>query len=50
MTNASGPRPDGGFNPLAPELLVTNLQRSLSFWCNLLGFGVAYDRSAEGFA
>jgi catechol 2,3-dioxygenase-like lactoylglutathione lyase family enzyme len=45
-----GNLPDGGFNPLVPELDVTDLDRSLSFWCDLLGFRVAYDRRAARFA
>ncbi len=35
---------------LTPELLVTNLAASLRFWCELLGFMIAYDRPEEGFA
>lgn len=35
---------------LVPELLVSNLERSLVFWCDLVGFGVAYDRPEEKFA
>ncbi|WP_159586962.1 bleomycin resistance protein [Chelativorans xinjiangense] len=35
---------------LVPELLVSNLDASLSFWCELIGFTVAYERSAERFA
>lgn len=35
---------------LVPELLVSNLERSLSFWCDLLGFDIHYDRPQEGFA
>ncbi|MCT7376222.1 bleomycin resistance protein [Chelativorans salis] len=34
---------------LVPELLVSNLDASLSFWCGLIGFTVAYERSAERF-
>ncbi|KQP57180.1 VOC family protein [Agreia sp. Leaf283] len=38
-------------NPaLVPELLVTDLGRSLAFWRDLCGFGVAYDRPEERFA
>ncbi|MFZ3583609.1 VOC family protein, partial [Loktanella sp. DJP18] len=47
--SAGGP-PDGGFSPLAPELLVSDLPRSLEFWCDLCGFTVAYRRQIEGFA
>lgn len=35
---------------LVPEFLVTDLARSLHFWCDLIGFRVAYDRSQERFA
>ena len=36
--------------PLVPELLVTELHRSLDFWCRLCGFTIAYDRPEGGFA
>lgn len=35
---------------LVPELLVTDITRSLAFWCDLCGFEVAYERPEEGFA
>ncbi|MEH6405449.1 MAG: hypothetical protein V7750_18905 [Sneathiella sp.] len=35
---------------LIPELLCTNLSKSLDFYINLLGFSVSYDRPEEGFA
>lgn len=35
---------------LVPELLVTDIDASLSFWCHLCGFEVVYDRPEEGFA
>jgi catechol 2,3-dioxygenase-like lactoylglutathione lyase family enzyme len=35
---------------LVPELLVTNLDRTLAFWRDLCGFEVAYDRPEERFA
>lgn len=35
---------------LVPELSVTDLKRSLTFWCDLIGFNVLYDRPQEGFA
>ncbi|KAF1022665.1 MAG: hypothetical protein GAK30_01038 [Paracidovorax wautersii] len=35
---------------LVPELLVVDLAASLSFWCDLCGFRVRYDRPEEGFA
>jgi catechol 2,3-dioxygenase-like lactoylglutathione lyase family enzyme len=36
--------------PLVPELLVSNLRRSIAFWCGNIGFSVAYGRAEEGFA
>jgi catechol 2,3-dioxygenase-like lactoylglutathione lyase family enzyme len=38
------------FPDLVPELLVENLPASLDFWVRLCGFGVLYDRPADGFA
>ncbi|MEH0110029.1 hypothetical protein V6N00_09965 [Tersicoccus sp. MR15.9] len=35
---------------LVPELLVTDLDRSLEFWCGLCGFSVRYARPDERFA
>jgi catechol 2,3-dioxygenase-like lactoylglutathione lyase family enzyme len=46
----SGSMPEGGFNRLVPELDVTDIGASLRFWCDYLGFRVAYDRPAAGFA
>lgn len=34
---------------MVPELLVSDLSRSLAFWMGLCGFKVAYRREAEGF-
>jgi catechol 2,3-dioxygenase-like lactoylglutathione lyase family enzyme len=39
--------PDPG---LVPELLITDLDKSLDFWCRLCGFAVLYHRVHEGFA
>ena len=39
--------PDPG---LVPELLITDLDESLDFWCRLCGFSVLYHRIHEGFA
>ena len=36
--------------PLVPELHVTDIDRSLRFYVDLLGFSVAYARPDEGFA
>lgn len=35
---------------LVPELSVTDIKKSLVFWCDLIGFKVLYDRPQEGFA
>ncbi|WP_436117475.1 bleomycin resistance protein [Phyllobacterium sp. LjRoot231] len=50
--NASGQggMPSGGFNALVPELDVSDLDTSVKFWCELIGFKVAYDRPAAKFA
>lgn len=49
-STGSGQPPEGGFAALTPELDVENLDVSLRFWCDLLGFKVAYDRPAARFA
>ncbi len=36
--------------PLIPELLVSDLDASLDFWCGPLGFRIRYERMDEGFA
>ena len=36
--------------PLVPELVVTDLARSLAFWRDAIGFSVVYDRPEDGFA
>jgi catechol 2,3-dioxygenase-like lactoylglutathione lyase family enzyme len=43
-------RPDGGFARLVPELDVRDLAVSLEFWCDALGFTVAYARPEAAFA
>jgi catechol 2,3-dioxygenase-like lactoylglutathione lyase family enzyme len=35
---------------LVPELMVTDIRRSLAFWCGPCGFAVLYDRPEDGFA
>jgi catechol 2,3-dioxygenase-like lactoylglutathione lyase family enzyme len=35
---------------LVPELLATDIGRSLQFWRDICGFAVVFDRPAEGFA
>jgi len=46
----SGYTPEGCFSALAPELDVGDLDVSLRFWCDLLGFEIAFDRPAARFA
>jgi catechol 2,3-dioxygenase-like lactoylglutathione lyase family enzyme len=43
------PPADFVFAGLSPELLVSDLARSLAFWCDLCGFEVAYQRAEERF-
>lgn len=50
LAASTGTLPQGGFAPLVPELDVTDIAASLTFWCDLLGFSVAYDRPAAKFA
>jgi catechol 2,3-dioxygenase-like lactoylglutathione lyase family enzyme len=38
------------WNPLVPELLVTDFGRSLTFYTELLGFTLAFERSEPRFA
>ena len=38
------------FNPLKPELYVSNFETSLSFYRNILGFNVEYTRENPHFA
>lgn len=37
-------------NQLVPELSVFNLEKSLNFYVNILGFSICYQREEEGFA
>ena len=46
----SGKIPEGGFAGLTPELSVEDLDVSLKFWCDWVGFTIAYDRPAARFA
>ncbi len=47
--NDSGAPPSSGFLVFKPELLVTDLEASLSFWVDVLGFQIAYQRTEELF-
>ncbi len=46
----TGLPPGFAWAAMTPELLVTDLQASLRFWCGLCGFEVAYERPDDGFA
>ncbi|UOQ43748.1 VOC family protein [Halobacillus salinarum] len=35
---------------LVPELLITDIETSLDFWCDLCGYSIRYERREEGFA
>jgi catechol 2,3-dioxygenase-like lactoylglutathione lyase family enzyme len=49
MQNSADKLPTGGFAPLVPELDVFDLARSKAFWCDVLGFQIAYQRPENGF-
>jgi catechol 2,3-dioxygenase-like lactoylglutathione lyase family enzyme len=49
MMKNSEPPSDFVFVGLSPELLVSDLTRSLEFWRDLCGFSVAYERAEERF-
>jgi catechol 2,3-dioxygenase-like lactoylglutathione lyase family enzyme len=49
-SSGQGNLPKGGFNALVPELDVSDIEASLRFWCDLLGFEIAYDRPQAKFA
>lgn len=36
--------------PMTPELICTNIKRSLEFYVGVLGFRIQYERPEEGFA
>ncbi len=45
-----GSPPEGGFAPCCVEIMVTDFDRSCSFWTGVLQFDVAYLRPAQKFA
>ncbi len=47
---AEGDMPTGGFARVVPELDVTDLKASIAFWCDILGFRIAYERPEAKFA
>lgn len=49
MTDIYGAPPRSGWPRLMVELLVQDCTASLGFWRDILGFGIAYQRPAEGF-
>src|SRR5260221_8405728 len=49
-SDSTGRAPRDGFADLVPELGVLNIQNSVSFWKDLLGFDIAYDRPDARFA
>jgi catechol 2,3-dioxygenase-like lactoylglutathione lyase family enzyme len=49
VIGATGLPPDFTWAPLVPELIVSDLDESLAFWCGMLGFRIAYDRPEERF-
>jgi len=49
VRTGEGCPPRTGFAKLVPELLVSDLDVSLPFWGDRLGFGVAYQRASERF-
>lgn len=48
MSDGSPPR--DGFARVVPELMVSDIARSMDFWCRCLGFATAYQRAESGFA
>jgi len=49
-SSSTGRAPKDGWAAVVPELAVSDIQASLSFWCSQLGFAVAYDRPDARFA
>jgi catechol 2,3-dioxygenase-like lactoylglutathione lyase family enzyme len=45
-----GRPPRTGWAKLTPELIVSDIAVSLAFWCDRLGFAIAYQRPEQGFA
>lgn len=50
MTKGIEEPPEGSFAAPVPEFVVGDLATSLCFWCDVLGFRVAYQRSEDNFA
>ena len=49
MTTGLRTPPKTGWAKLVPELLVSDIGTSIEFWCNQLGFAIAYQRPEEKF-
>ncbi|WP_298873801.1 VOC family protein [uncultured Bradyrhizobium sp.] len=49
MESSADRLPIGGFARLVPELDVFDLGKSKTFWCDVLGFQIAYQRPESGF-
>jgi catechol 2,3-dioxygenase-like lactoylglutathione lyase family enzyme len=49
MNQSLGAPPKGGWASFVPELLVQDIEPSLAFWRDVLGFAIAYHRPDEGF-
>lgn len=49
-SDSTGGAPRDGFADLVPELSASSIQASLSFWRDLIGFDIAYDRPEARFA
>jgi len=43
----AGVPPHGGWARISVELHVTDPAASLAFWCDVLGFGIAFERAEE---
>jgi catechol 2,3-dioxygenase-like lactoylglutathione lyase family enzyme len=50
MADPMGAPPKSGWARLAPETLVEDIQASPTFWRDLLGFAIAYQRPEDRFA
>ncbi len=49
-SSGQGQPPEGGWSRLVCELLVEDLSQSLAFWCDVIGFSIAYRRPEQAFA
>src|SRR5215469_15852439 len=49
MSMGFGTPPKTGWAKLVPELLVSDIGTSIEFWCDRLGFKIAYQRPEEKF-